>query len=133
VELLGPDGFLTRIRSIKGDTSVMRNTYVCLNGCPELNPLKNILEEYFKGVHPSGIDHAHLKKCYAELERVMKSTPDSLRAVKEELKSALVLLEDFIRRGSWYCPAAEEFFLCHLGKAVLEIMGYDDCWHPNAN
>jgi hypothetical protein len=117
------DAFMVIIRTTKEDSSVLPSTIISLNGCTEITLLKRVAEEYFKATDHLPLEQIHLNSCKSLLESAYKSTPENLLGVKSELSSALELLKDYIARGSWYHCDAEEFFLCHIGNAILRVIG----------
>lgn len=117
-----PDSFMIRILTKKANTSVMPSKIMSLNGHDQITPLKRIAEEYFKAVNPPAIDSTHLRICRSLLQGACKSVPKKSPSAKRELSNALVLLTRFMEHGEWYHPNAEDFFLCHIGNAILILM-----------
>ncbi len=122
VKKIGLDAFMVIIRTTKEESSVPPSAIMSLNGCPEITLLKRVAVEYFKATDHKPLEQIHLNNCKSLLESAYENTPTELLDVKRELRYALDLLEDYIARGSWYHCDAEEFFLCHIGKAILSIM-----------
>ena len=122
VKKIGLDSFMVVIRTKKEDTSVRPSTIISLNGCPEITPLKRVAVEYFKATDHTPPEKIHLNNCKSLLESTYKNTQRELLDVEIELREALDLLKDYIARRSWYHCNAEEYFLCHIGNAILCIM-----------
>lgn len=117
-----PDSFMIRILTKKANISVMPSKIMSLNGHDQITPLKRTAEEYFKAVSQPAIDCAHLNICRSLLQDAYESVPKKPPSVQTELFYALVLLTSFMEHGAWYHPNAEDFFLCHIGNAILIIV-----------
>ena len=120
--VLHPDGFLTTIRKYDKDISVKSDSFVPLNGEISLQPLIKAVEEYWRSKNPI-FKRYHAKRCFSHLKYSLKYlNVRQLYAAKEEVEKALSVYEVYYSCLSWKdYNKGEEYFLHHIGRAILEI------------
>lgn len=121
--VLNADGFLTRVRKFDRDISVKNNSFMSINGEISIQPLIKATEEYCKSKN-SIFRRYHSKRCYRNLKCSLKNlNVRQLSAAKKEVEGALCDYEFYYPSLSWKdYNKGEEFFLRHIGRAILEIL-----------